>query len=674
MTAHAQSVQTTGAWELMVDGPWARLYRPATEATLELEDVDPETVISVFERLAAGCHRREAMAELGRLGPRPASTLREFQLHQILRQKAPPGEVSVSGEGPLAAAVRSSIARHRWQLERSVVTFPALAWEAAVTAWTGDGLVLTRLDDTFLAASGCPGCLVLRALGRKLVRGQSVDGLGNREGEVPRALISELLMELERQRLEPGEGLWVEPGLIDRGAILPHPDCPGPHGAVDRGHGSVMAALRAEARPLEATAFETAAGRLVRSPFAPARLHELTTGLDQLPLGTPFVWGDTHLVRHLSQTTRCVSIEGIVHGGGSTAEECRRISVCEAVERLGAQSARPDVSLTRTVAEPKRALHDRWPGSPDAELPFCQGVDLLRDEPCLVPFERVVVGLSRELAPELGYHEPAFTGAATHLTLAEAIVNGTVEALKRDAFMVAWYRRRALRSIEWPRLDDPQLRARAEFLLARNFELELFDLTLDLPMPMLLLRVRAGEMRGSWPAGGSLLVPAGGFDPAESLGHALKLACTRVVSLCHESAMDFDPCDGAAVERLGERVPFWPPMARYLDPRTAGAHAFLGTGGRSTFDELPRWPLEPAPARMARLRGWLTEHRLAWTAVRLTDPAAASLGLEVVKVVMPGLMRLALSRESTDLGSPRLRLPLPDATTEAPNPDPHPLY
>jgi hypothetical protein len=89
---------------------------------------------------------------------------------------------------------------------------------------------------------------------------------------------------------------------------------------------------------------------------------------------------------------------------------------------------------------------------------------------------------------------------------------------------------------------------------------------------------------------------------------------------------------------------------------------------------LPTWPEESPRARLARLGAWLAERKLAWTAVRLTDPLARAVGLEVAKVVMPNLLRLTVSREATDLGSPRLHLPLVDAGTETPNPEPHPVY
>jgi ribosomal protein S12 methylthiotransferase accessory factor YcaO len=260
--------------------------------------------------------------------------------------------------------------------------------------------------------------------------------------------------------------------------------------------------------------------------------------------------------------------------------------------------------------------------------------------------------------------------------VAEAIINGTVEAITRDAFLVMWYRQRRLRSVRWPRDLRSDSRERARYLEAAGLKLDLFDLTSDLPLPLVLLRVTAKCPLRGWPAGGVLLVPGGGFSPEESIAHALKLATSRFVSLCHEHAEHRDPCDAADVARWTRETPFWPGIARYLDPRNGPAHAFLLSAPHSAVDvnELPIWDARSPASSLARLKGWLGERSLCWTAVRLTDPPAISARREVAKVVMPQLMRLTPSREETDLASPRLRTHLPDACLQEPNPNPHPLY
>ena len=120
-------------------------------------------------------------------------------------------------------------------------------------------------------------------------------------------------------------------------------------------------------------------------------------------------------------------------------------------------------------------------------------------------------------------------------------------------------------------------------------------------------------------------------------------------------------------------MPFWPLVARYLDPAHREEHAFLDGGG-----ERERRPScrEGRRAKSSPLR-WLgvqlAAAHLGWLAVRLTDGPAARAGFETVKVVIPGLMDMASSREAVDFGLPRFTRPWTLATTAEPHQAPHPL-
>ncbi|HET6151160.1 MAG TPA: hypothetical protein VFH68_26725 [Polyangia bacterium] len=130
---------------------------------------------------------------------------------------------------------------------------------------------------------------------------------------------------------------------------------------------------------------------------------------------------------------------------------------------------------------------------------------------------------------------------------------------------------------------------------------------------MRLADVRATRRIGNSPRGGAVLVPAGGFTPLDALRHLVALICTRFAGLGLDDSPERDPLDPAAVAALGARIPFWPALARYLDPAGTGAFAFLrgdATVPLEALDadvpETPRARFRPLAAGFARpsLTGW----------------------------------------------------------------------
>ena len=648
-------IRTTGIWEFRIDADQAILFRPATDDSMTIDDVDPTIAQALFDQLDRGCGPARVLELLSRVDEEPEHTLEFLAEHGVIRRATPAPRAHVAGDDALATALRRSIEEHGWRLGDALQTFEARQWQQVVQQDLAPSVVATAIGGTLVAARGCAGCLVLRTLGRLLEPGGHAASLLADRVEIAGTLIAELLLSLERSALREGEGLWVSAGKVARGWVLPHLDCVVAHEFVDRSAATMHAKLSVTTpRPATPEARRWAVEALLESPFAPAELHQISEDEEGAPLPVPFLWGDTRLVRRRGECVS-VSIDGIIHGAGRSADECHTISMSEAVERLGAQSTAPDGRF------------------PDSLGLYCRGYDLIRERGCRVPFERVVVGLAAEHSGDLKHRERTFTGAASHVTMADAVVHATQEIVKRDAFMISWYRKRRLRRVEPFEPWDDETRTQLAYLRKLGFVLEHFDLTLDLPLPHVLLRLTATRTLKNFPAGGALLVPSGGFTPREAVHHTLKLACLRVFSLCHPRAEELNPSDPELVERTARRVPFWTLMARYLDPRASAAHAFLGSGGSLALSQLPTWSDEPAVARLPRLREWFRERDVPWMVVRLTDAVAASLGFEVVKVVMPSMTPLALSRDEV-LRCPRLHIDVQDADLNALNPDPHPLY
>jgi thiazole/oxazole-forming peptide maturase SagD family component len=614
----------------------------------------------------------------GSPAPRLRRLIRELVKHGALRSAevrgAPP---KVRGKGALGKVAAELLAEGGFEL-------PALRAEDAVlrgrTGRTGPDEVLLALWGRRLVAlregpRGCRVCLRLRLLAREGRDGeeQRVEEAGLLSAEEARPLVAALFQELEARPLGEGEALLLTPDKgFHRGELLGHPDCPrcparrpeGPLEAAD-----VIRDRLGSKEPARLDVDPQARAALENEALGPIEIEERKGRKGQYPLDGPFIWGSVFTTRLLGGRAVCSSTHGGIYASTPDLALSRLIALSEGVERLCARSARPDIwarASERADAIRPSELYG-WAGAREdrRRRAFCYGLDVTRDEPCLLPFEAVVVGLPLPLYPEASHREAFYSGAASHGTLEAALVHATIELLKRDAFMIAWYRRRALPRIPRPKRMSEVASRRWAYLERHGIELELFDLTFDMPLPMLLLRGTARRARGNWPRGGAMLVPAGGFSADRALEGALRLLESQYVSFALEASPLKDPLSPRAIRAFARIAPFWPLIARYLDPRSRGAHAFLGRGERDFEALLRRAPASPAE-QAADLKKWLLARGQRWVLVRLTEGVAERAGFEVAKVVIPGLVG--------NLDLPRMRAPIADATLAEPNPDPHPLY
>jgi ribosomal protein S12 methylthiotransferase accessory factor len=669
----------SGAWCLREQDGVPVLLRAIDGSMVALDGAPGPAVHSMFERLSASTEEDEAVALLEGLGGSGVEALSLLEDLAVVRRMKDDAYTAVAGEGALAEAVLSVASTAGWGVT-AIHAFEPCEWRnacgfddkmAIAVACFGKALLGIPLN------SGCPSCAVLRTLGRigtaREEQSHILRGDARASAERVRAVVVELFISLSREPLKSGEGIMVVDGEgAQRGTLLAHPDCPSCGGTFDSKAASALEPLMTSKSMRRSTA--TIREALVDSPFAPATLERREGKPGELPMGLPFIFGGTRLSRMVADRVWCTSLPGVVHGSAETEELAERLALSEAVERLAAQSVSPGVWLPSTDAgagETQRR-YGWWPaGHQPTRGAYVHGVDLVFRSSCLVPFGRVAVACPTTLDPEGA--ALAFTGTASHDTIGEAILNATVEVLKRDAFVVSWYRRRRLPRLTWPQTPDESIQRRLRYLDERGIDLELFDLTLDVPLPLVLVRARARLDTGNWPAGGVIMTPAGGFSPIEALSHALKLVCGRVVSLTLEPSDDRDPRDAEAVARIGRDVPFWPLLARYLDPRNAEA-TVIGPSATRDFDTLPRGPAESVAERLECLRAWFRARALDWLVVPLTDSVAQYAGFEVAKVVMPQLVRLTMERDPVELARPRLHLPLDDSPSTELNPHPHPLY
>lgn len=243
-------------------------------------------------------------------------------------------------------------------------------------------------------------------------------------------------------------------------------------------------------------------------------LTGIVTRLDPYDLQSPLLnvyRADHRLFGHAgSLASLRESLRNMTAGKGRTRLQARVSAMCEAIER---HSGRFDGSEVRHLARledlGERAIHpadhllfsDRQYATRDAWNPRHSGFAWVPDR---FDADRAVhwtslrslrTGETRFLPSALCFYDhppepgPAFgladsNGTASGNTLEEAILQGFLELVERDAVAVWWYNRLRRPALDLDEARDPLLDAVREEYQARNRELWAVDLTGDLGIPV----------------------------------------------------------------------------------------------------------------------------------------------------------------------------------------------
>lgn len=247
---------------------------------------------------------------------------------------------------------------------------------------------------------------------------------------------------------------------------------------------------------------------------------------------------------------------------------------------------------------------------------------------CFVPAARVFLPYHVHLAngEQLVFPDnPA--GIACHLSLEQAVLSATCEVIERDAFSIFWQARLAPPSIRIRSLD-PELLALAERFSRDGSTLRLFNLTHDVGIPTVLAS-RCSQAPNE---------PALLFSAATSLDpRAAVLKCLQDLQLAYGSAKrvmrQHGPVRGNAeqVRTRDDHAAFYA-----WDAHPKLTSFFFESTHSQDLSELPVLsrgsPSLDVAAVCERLHA--LDHRLLVT--ELTTPDIASLGLHVVRVLIPG--------------------------------------
>ena len=226
-------------------------------------------------------------------------------------------------------------------------------------------------------------------------------------------------------------------------------------------------------------------------------------------------WAGSNLalrIKSLSSLRR--SLRSKSAGKGSTAEQSEVSALCEAVERYSGAFHGDEIRCRSSFRDFHRAgdgkaIHpndvqlfsDRQLNhaeainarghpynvvpprfDPDRELEWSPVWSLTEKRNRYLP-TAMLYGMTPEQRGTAGLWADS-NGCAAGNTREEAILQGFLELIERDAFAIWWYNRLSLPGVDLSRFDDDYLAAASEYYGKRNRDMWVLDLTGDLGIPV----------------------------------------------------------------------------------------------------------------------------------------------------------------------------------------------
>ncbi|MCN0181071.1 TOMM precursor leader peptide-binding protein [Salinispora arenicola] len=274
----------------------------------------------------------------------------------------------------------------------------------------------------------------------------------------------------------------------------------------------------------------------------------------------------------------------------------------------------------------------------DRPITWVWGWSLRDQRPLLVP---EVLAYYHAASVEERFVQETSNGCASGGSMVEAIYHGLMEAIERDAFLLAWYGGRSLPEIDPATIDRPRTRMMVDRLAMYGYRARFFDtrMTFDIPV-VTAVAVRADGGLGTLAFGGGA-----SLDPQAAITAALCEIATdsvmvRVRARADETRLRQMTTDFSRVQSLHDHPLLYglPEMARHA--------AFLLEHGRAPVPMAHLYERDrPAPPVTTDLRDDLerclkqvTAQGFDVIAVDQTTPEQRELGLTTVSVVVPGLL------------------------------------
>ncbi|MEU9360187.1 TOMM precursor leader peptide-binding protein [Streptomyces sp. NPDC048301] len=318
-------------------------------------------------------------------------------------------------------------------------------------------------------------------------------------------------------------------------------------------------------------------------------------------------------------------------GKGMTELDARVGALCESLERHSGtyQGDEPTLRASwREVAD--RAVHpgtcqlyDPRQGGPvfdeDAPVDWTPVWSLTRGEHRLMPTALLYFDAPR--SPGLGPVQADSNGNAGGSSLEDAIVQGLLELVERDAVALWWYNRTRHAAVDLDAFDEPWTGRMRDLHASLGRELWVLDVTSDFGIPVFAAVTR----RADKPAEDILFGFGAHFDPKIALCRAIAEANQLMPAVAEVRA------DGTGYGCRDERLLDW-----WRTATTAG-HPYLLPDPALA----PRVPADFGYVPRADLRDDIESVKAAVAErgmeLLVLDQTRPDIGLPVVKVVVPGM-------------------------------------
>jgi ribosomal protein S12 methylthiotransferase accessory factor len=249
----------------------------------------------------------------------------------------------------------------------------------------------------------------------------------------------------------------------------------------------------------------------------------------------------------------------------------------------------------------------------DARWEWIEGVDLIRDEPVLVPKEACTLDATFTKPPVF---DVSSNGLASGNVLVEAIVHGLCEVIERDA-EAAWRRAGGDRRLVLDTIEDATCRALIDRIVSTGARVFVWDLASDTGVPVIGAAIMEDPREPAWRALGFYQGFGAHLLPEIAIARALTEAAQTRLTYIAGARDDFFPIDYARATDPELMAELWSRLAAPCDEPVG-------------FDELERIEAkglgDELEILVERVRGDVI-------AVELTH---AKLGVPVVKVIAPG--------------------------------------
>lgn len=406
----------------------------------------------------------------------------------------------------------------------------------------------------------------------------------------------------------------------------------------------------------------------ILAPFA-----STSVSVPSFAYGTEIAGGRSH---SFASSHTAAMLEGLERHCAKAPQGYRTV-VYDSYNRLAADALDPRTTGLYSQAQYRQPGFPFEPFDPDEPIEWVWGYSLTREKQVLVPRSLAYYSVN---GGESWVNEGS-NGCAIGGSLAEAILHGIFEVIERDAFLIAWYGQLPLRQLDPMSAVDMEMRLMISRIQAvAGYDLRLYNMTMEHGIPG-ILAIAKSERRDRM----NLICAAGAhLDPLRAARSAVQEAAglmgglqdiferekERLMPMLH---------DGSLVARMEDHV------LLYGLPEAEERLAFLldQQFPPQSFEEaFGQINVHPDLAEDVReLVRTLDRFDLEVIVVNQTSPELERIGLQSVKVLVPGMLPMTFGHTLTRLtGLDRvLRVPAElgykskRLTYDSLNPYPHPF-